>query len=200
MENLREFKQNIHSQFGEDGVILEILRRIDTAISSFTLDRWCVEFGAWDGISGSNPYNLIRNFGYRGVLIEPEDAKFKGLVSNLADSKHYKIKEYVGLEFTNKLDSILHRTEIPYNFDFLSIDIDGMDFYIWKSLENYRPKIVCIEFNPTIPEHIFFVQPPVFALSQGSSPLSLIGLAKEKRLCTCKRYRLQSHICYFRAI
>ena len=139
-----------------------------------------MEFGAWDGISGSNTFNLINSFGYRGVLIEPDNAKFAGLMSNLADSKHYKFNEYVGLDNHNKLDSILQRTEIPSNFDFLSIDIDGMDYFVWESLQNYHPKIVCIEFNPTIPEHIFFVQPPTFALSQGSSPMSLISLASEK--------------------
>ena len=140
----------------------------------------CVEFGAWDGISGSNTYNLISNLGYRGVLIEPDKSKFQELVSNLPDPKHHKIQAYVGLNFDNRLDSILERTEIPNNFDFLSIDIDGMDYYVWKSVEKYRPKIVCIEFNPTIPDQVFFIQLPDFELSQGASPLALISLATDK--------------------
>lgn len=180
MQNLSEFKFDNYSQFGEDGIVSEILNRIDSESPPHTLDKWCVEFGAYDGISGSNTYNLISGFGYRGVLIEPDNAKFVGLMSNLADSKHYKFNEYVGLDNHNKLDSILQRTEIPSNFDFLSIDIDGMDYFVWESLQNYHPKIVCIEFNPTIPEHIFFVQSPTFTLSQGSSPMSLISLASEK--------------------
>ena len=93
MQNLGEFKKNNFSQFGEDGIISEILKRIDSVLPNSALNMWCVEFGAWDGISGSNTYNLISNFGYRGVLIEPDKTKFIGLLSNLADSKHYKFNE-----------------------------------------------------------------------------------------------------------
>jgi hypothetical protein len=36
-------------------------------------------------------------------------------------------------------------------FDFLSIDIDGNDYHAWHAIKNYQPKILMIEFNPTIP-------------------------------------------------
>lgn len=48
------------------------------------------------------------------------------------------------------MDNLLKNTEIPYDFDILSIDIDGYDYYIWKSLINYKPKIVIIEINSSI--------------------------------------------------
>ena len=41
----------------EDGIIKEILNRIEIE----NLDKYCVEFGARDGISDSNTYNLIKN-------------------------------------------------------------------------------------------------------------------------------------------
>jgi len=45
------------------------------------------------------------------------------------------------------LDNILKKTEIPVDFDLLSIDIDSYDYQVWKSLKHYRPKIVIIEIN-----------------------------------------------------
>ena len=47
------------------------------------------------------------------------------------------------------------------DFEFLSIDVDGADYWLWESLRDthWKPRVVVIEFNPTIPNHIDFVQP-----------------------------------------
>ncbi len=51
---------------------------------------------------------------------------------------------------TNSLDEVLSQTDIPTDFDVLSIDIDSNDLDIWESLTKYRPKIVVIEINSGI--------------------------------------------------
>ena len=53
MRALTGFKGDEFSQFGEDGIVREILTRLSEA-GDQELDQWCVEFGAWDGIRGSN--------------------------------------------------------------------------------------------------------------------------------------------------
>ena len=63
---------------------------------------------------------------------------------------------------------------------FFSIDIDGNDYHAWKAVSRYRPKVIVIEFNPTIPTHIRFVQPADQHINQGASLLSLVELGKEK--------------------
>jgi hypothetical protein len=50
----------------------------------------------------------------------------------------------------NSLDNLLSKTNIPVDFDVLSIDIDSYDYQVWKSLKNYSPKIVIIEINSSI--------------------------------------------------
>jgi hypothetical protein len=47
-------------------------------------------------------------------------------------------------------------------------------------MKKYQPKVVVIEFNPTIPKTVEFIQPRDMSISQGSSCLSLTKLAKEK--------------------
>lgn len=180
MRDYSKFKDNVFSQFGEDGIVREILRSLEVAPTPIELDKWCVEFGAWDGIHGSNTYNLIRNHEYRSVLIEPDKAKYQNLVANIPDPRHTKMNLYVGLDPNNKLEALLKGTGIPQYFDFLSIDIDGMDYFIWQSLLEYRPKLVCIEFNPTVPSHVSFIQPRDFGINQGSSARAIKQLAEEK--------------------
>ena len=175
-ETLNNFSKKIYSQFGEDGILLEILNRLKNE----NLNRWCVEFGAKDGISYSNTYNLIKHYNYNAVLIEGDKKYFKKLSKNLPQKNIIKINKFVNFSGPNNLDEILGSTVIPKNFDILSIDIDGCDFYIFESLIKYKPKIVCIEFNHLIPNAVEFVQKKDFKIKQGSSAKSLIKLAGKK--------------------
>lgn len=177
---LNSYAKNIYSQHGEDGIIEELMKRLD---AGGLLSKWCVEFGAWDGILSSNTYHLIKDKDFNGVLIEGDKAKFDELCKNMEkiENDHvYKINKFVDLEGINSLDAILTETDIPYDFDFLSIDIDGCDFYIFESLSDYRPKIICIEYNFTIPNSVLFVQEKDFSVKQGASARSLVQLAKTK--------------------
>ena len=62
----------------------------------------------------------------------------------------------------------------------MSIDIDGNDYHIFEGLDIYQPKLICIEFNPTIPNEVNFSQKANMSVNQGSSALALIELAKKK--------------------
>jgi len=175
---LLEAAKNIHSQYGEDGIVGEILRRI--GVMDEDRNKWCVEFGAWDGIHLSNTYHLINDHGWHAVLIEGEEKRHKQLCRNIPQEEVVKICRFVGFEPHDSLDSILAETPIPQDFDFLSIDIDGCDWHVWDSLKEYRPKVVCIEHNQTIPVDIAYVQPRDFNVKIGNGCKALDNLAHEK--------------------
>jgi hypothetical protein len=62
----------------------------------------------------------------------------------------------------------------------LSIDIDGAEYFIWESVERFNPKVVAIEFNPSVPNDVIFVQAKNMSINQGASLLALIELGKQK--------------------
>jgi hypothetical protein len=172
---LLEHKQNIYSQTGEDGIIEKILELIPQN------DNWCVEFGAWDGLYLTNTRYLIESKNSSAVLIEADEVRFKELEKNYSQRTNVTtINRCVGFSDNDSLDHILSETLIPIDFDLLSIDIDGNDFHVWKAIKQYEPKIIVIEFNPTIPTEIRFIQPADPAINQGASLLSFVDLAKEK--------------------
>ena len=172
---LSEYKRDVYSQSGEDGIIEKILELLPEK------DKWCVEFGAWDGISLSNTRNLIESKGYAAVLIEGDKSKFRKLQNNLpAKGNVIARNQYVGFTREDGLDRILSDVAIPGDFDLLVIDIDGNDYHCWKAVEKYRPKVVVIEFNPTIPPPVRFVQRAALSVNQGASLSSLVELAKDK--------------------
>lgn len=170
---------------GEDGLLQYILSCLPEQ------DHWCVEFGAWDGVHLSNTYHLISKACYNGVLIEGDENKYDVLKQNMSRwPETICIKKFVGLDETNRLDYILAETPLKKDLDLLSIDIDGDDYHVWNSLNNYRPKVVIIELGVYYKPGVLQVNEVgsdfVFGVS-GTSISSMTKLAERKgyRLICC---------------
>ena len=172
---LSEYAQNVTSQHGEDGITARIIELIQPE------HDYCVEFGAWDGVDCSNCCNLIINNAWHGVMIEGNPVRYQELLKTYASNEKVKcVNKFVSWDGANSLDNILGEFDIPENFSVLSVDIDGNDYYIWESLKKYSPELVIIEFNPTVPNDVIFVQDKSLNLHQGCSLLSLIILGRKK--------------------
>jgi hypothetical protein len=171
---LLDYSRNVYSQNGEDGILTKILEIIGTT------DKWCVEFGAWDGQYLSNTCNFIENLGYSAVLIEASKERFEDLIKRHGKNpKVVALNKLVGHTHEDGLDTILAKTCIPKDFDLLSIDIDGNDYHVWNAMSSYTPKVLCIEFNSSIPTEVDFIQSD-HSRNHGSSLLSLTRLGKKK--------------------
>jgi len=171
MKRLCDYAYNVFSQYGEDGIIQKIFEIIGTS------SRVCIEFGASDGFYCSNTANLWMN-GWRGILIESDQGKYASLVENVKNYDCYCIHAFVGYEAGHTLEDILKRHNLLEEIDFLSIDIDGDDYYVFASLQALRPRVICCEYNPTIPAHIDLVAAKGNYF--GCSALSLVKLAETK--------------------
>jgi hypothetical protein len=169
------FARDVTSQSGEDGILERIFDLVPGT------DRWCCEFGAWDGKKYSNTYNLIANKGWHGILIEADARKHKDLLATYAQNDRVtSINKFVRHSGPDTLDHILADTAIPRDFDLLSIDIDGNDYHVWQAVQSFSPKVVIIEFNQTIPNNVEFVQKADPRINHGNSLLSLVLLGKQK--------------------
>lgn len=128
--DLNLYEVSVYSQYGEDGVIAKIFDVIPPT------SRYCVEFGAYDGITGSNTY-LLRKQGWKSLLM---DRMFEIPEYNLH-------KEFI---MASNIESLFDQYGVPLDVDLISIDIDYNDFYIWQAITHrFQPKVVVIECNPT---------------------------------------------------
>lgn len=98
-----KYHANYYSQFGEDGILREIIRRLPP------LDRVCVEFGGHDGYFCSNTRRLIE-LGWTGFMY---DKNPQGDV----------IKKTITPENVNELPVC----------DLISMDTDGPDLILWQA-------------------------------------------------------------------
>lgn len=173
--NPRSFERKLLSQNAEDGLIHEILFRIGS-------DRHFVEFGVGDG-SECNSALLSLYYGWRGLIIEGDPANAESL-----RRRYRELPVDVRCEFVTRenIASILRSANISEEFDLLSIDIDGNDYWIWEALDAYRPRLVIIEYNASISPDRFWVMRYDAAhrwdksLYYGASLRALAFLGKEK--------------------
>lgn len=139
-----EFYSNVYSQFGEDGVIAEVFKRIGTT------NKQCFEVGAADGKWFSNSRRLIDD-GWRAVLIEAEPKNWPEL-DKLDDVPRVNVvhgkAEPSG---ANSLDSILALAGFDPHMDLGVIDVDGQDYYLWNGMLRYQPRVMVVEFDPYAP-------------------------------------------------
>ena len=142
-KRLNQHEFQIYSQFGEDGIIQEIFKRIGTTNNYF------VEIGSADGME-NNTTHLLTN-GWEGVWIEGDEkliASATTCFSLFIISKKLRVEQaYV----TRKnVITIFRSKNVPKEFDFLSIDIDGNDYWIWQALSRCKPRVICIEYNASL--------------------------------------------------
>jgi hypothetical protein len=172
---LEEHRSDVYSQFGEDGMIRKALAVLPDG------PKWCVELGAWDGRHLSNTHRLMTEDGWSGVFIEGDAARSEELRATYrGNDRAHCINAFASFEGADTLDHLFGATPIPEDFDLLSLDIDGNDFHLWRSLERYRPRLVVIEFNATIPNDIDWVQAADPDVHQGASLAAFVRLGREK--------------------
>jgi len=141
-DTVMKFKKNIYSQNGEDGIIEYIFEKMNIKNGNF------VEFGAWDGKHLSNTYKLFLE-NWEGIYIESDHKKFKLLIKNFEKEPRIScIKSNVGFDEHDNLDIIIEKSNhLNKEFDFISIDVDGLDYFIFKKMSTYLPKVISIEVN-----------------------------------------------------
>lgn len=173
--NLLASSRNITSEHGEDGILEKIFEILGEG------ERWCVELGALNGVHGSNVWHLVKERGWSGVLIEADRTYFEKLQREYAGIERARcVNAFVSFEGEDSLDKIFARTPLPHTFDLFSLDIDGNEYHLWDSLIKYRPRVMVVEFNPSIPNDVVFVQPRNMQVFQGSSLRAFVELGKRK--------------------
>jgi hypothetical protein len=88
------------------------------------------------------------------------------------------------------LENLLTESGFPRDIDVLSIDIDGDDIYVLEGLNHIRPRLVVIEFNPTIPAHLEVRQQRGEYFGASALAIAKVARAKGYRLAHATQVNL----------
>lgn len=217
-DGLMAHAYNVHSQNGEDGILQRLFELLTPPTNTTTITtQWCVDVGAWDGQHLSNTHELLlgntaTQSRWRGILIEADEDKFSQLQARYAHTDTICLPVMVSAQHPHDpqnlpaiLQQVIHndpqllrqqqeQQEDHLELDFLCIDIDGDDYWVWHDVLVWsstastssrfgRAKVVCIEFNPTMPDDLIYIPPrpnkeQVQQQRQGASLSALVELAK----------------------
>lgn len=140
--DINKHELKIFSQFGEDGIIDFLVKK--TEIKS----KYFIEFGVED-YNESNTKFLLEARNWAGEIYETNKEHINNIKNqdlywryNLNVKNVFVTKKNINLLVKN----FLEKNNIN-QLGLLSIDIDGVDYWIWKELTVTNPEIVIIEYN-----------------------------------------------------
>jgi hypothetical protein len=137
--NLWDHEFRVFSQWGEDGILDYLVRRIPGLDPSF------IEFGIED-YQESNTRYLLQERSWKGLVIDGDPLSVTALKCTAIHARHTLIAacHFVTRENINDL---FRQHGFTGNLGILSIDVDGMDYWLWEAVNVVQPAIVVIEFN-----------------------------------------------------
>ncbi len=186
------------SQFDEDGILLYIFSLIGMTT------RTAVEICAGIGYE-CNSANLIVNHGFFGLL-------FDGNESNIAHAKAFfatrpdtlitpPVVAHTWIE-SETIDEVIRGHGFTGEVDLFSLDLDGVDYWVWKAITGIEPRVVVVEYHSswgpdeakTVPNIKGFQYSDAKGAFCGASLAAFNKLAKERgyRLVGCNRNRLNA--------
>ena len=136
--NAEEF--SIFSQFGEDGIIQCLINSIEVENKTF------IEFGVED-FSESNCRFLMMKDNWRGFVMDGS----KRNISRLEKSYYYwkyDLQSICAFVDKDNIEDLLDQSGFDHDLGILSIDLDGVDYFILSSITRFKPRILICEFNP----------------------------------------------------
>lgn len=163
-----------YSEHQEDGIIEAVFKKYKPKYKYF------VDIGAY-GKQSSNTWALMEQ-GWQGIMVE--SSKTQALELNTIVTP--KIKSFMKHITQDNLEDLLLEQGVPYDFDFLSVDIDSYEYEVWKNLTIYKPRLVCIEVNQQETDFKVVNYDPSFSVVEGGYGGATIGLMN--RLAEDKGY------------
>jgi len=145
---LNAYGQKCFSQTDEDGITIEILKRINLINKGVF-----AEFGVGKGTE--NNTLILKALGWQGFWIGNQKLEI-----SYKKSKDFNyIKDYITLENITTLAQSGLKSIDKDNIDVISFDLDGNDFYLIEDLlkNNFKPKLFIVEYNAKFPPPIKWV-------------------------------------------
>ena len=196
---LRDSGFKIFSQTDEDGLLLHIFSVLGEG------SKLCVEICAGDG-KECNSANLLINHGWHGLLVDGNADMVRTGRDYYRNHPHTRIYppifQQAWITRTN-VNETVKEAGFTGQVDLLSLDLDGMDYWIWDALTIIEPRVVVLEYQDILgPERSVTVpyrddfnayeHPTTDGMPNygGASLRAFQGLAARRgyRLVGCNRY------------
>ena len=192
LPNFNDTGFRVYSQNDEDGLLVFIFSLI-----GFT-NKKLIDM-AFGSPYGANTTNLLCNWYFHGLLVEGTDvSNGKDFFAKHSDTSIYPPKLVQSWITAENVNQLCLDNGFSGEVDLFSLDIDGVDYWIWKALDAVNPRVVVVEYVNFIPCDKSLTVPysPNFSRFEihedflGATLSAFVKLAKEKgyRLVGVNKY------------
>lgn len=141
IESLQDVEFKVFSQWGEDGIIDWLIERVSVPPNLHTF----VEFGV-ESYREANTRFLLENRNWKGLIL---DGNASGLDSLRRDPLFWQYNLTAKASFITRenINDLILDGGLSGDIGLLSVDVDGVDYWIWEAITAIRPIFCICEYN-----------------------------------------------------
>jgi hypothetical protein len=151
---ISDFGFSAHSQTDEDGILLYLFSIVGTT------NQQAIEICAGDGIE-CNAANLILNHGWHALLVDGDlnnVAKARRFYSQSPRTQIFPPKLMQAWITRGSVNDLIRDSGFSGEIDLLSLDLDGVDYWIWEAITVVSPRVVVLEYQDILgPDRLWTV-------------------------------------------
>ena len=138
-QRLQDYEFKVFSQWGEDGIIQKL-------VSSFEFpNKTFIEFGVED-FSEANCRFLMTNNLWRGFVLDGSTAN----IDRIRAAPYfwrYDLRARAAFITRENINELLRESGFEPDIGLLSIDVDGVDYWILEAITAVQPRLLVLEYN-----------------------------------------------------
>lgn len=136
---LHEYEFKVFSQWGEDGIIQFLIANLPIKNKTF------IEFGVEDFTEANCRFLLMKDH-WSGLVLDGSRRNIDRLCSSYFYWRH-QLQAKAAFITRDNAAALLDESGFDRELGILSVDIDGVDYYVLANLEQWRPSILIVEYN-----------------------------------------------------
>jgi hypothetical protein len=141
LPNIQSAEFKVSSQFGEDGIIQYLIRQAGIPRDRQTF----VEFGV-GSYDEANTRFLLTHDNWRGLIMDGDPEHMAAVRESSLYWRHdlTAISAFIDSE---NINGLIRDAGFSGEIGLLSVDIDGIDYWVWEAVDVVNPIIVVAEYN-----------------------------------------------------
>lgn len=140
VHSINEVEFKVYSQWGEDGIISYLTHVLPIPNKNF------IEFGVEDYKEANTRYLMMAQ-NWKGLIFDSSQDNINK-IQNEDIYWRYSLTAKKAFITPDNINELILKSGYSGDIGLLSIDIDGMDYWVFEKIDVVNPRIIVCEFNP----------------------------------------------------
>jgi hypothetical protein len=140
--SLSEVEFKVFSQWGDDGIIQWLANNLEFPNKTF------IEFGV-ENYQESNTRFLMTNNNWSGLVMDGSESNVTQIVNSEYFWQYELMAKAIFIDKDN-INSVLLSSGLDKEVGILHVDLDGIDYWIWKEINAISPIVAILEYNSVL--------------------------------------------------